>query len=123
MRGKRQLVLYRGTNPGDVRRIRTGAKQWDSHLFASSSAKSASMYGKQIAVLRARKDAKILYEGTAKFRSVAKGISRKTNLLVYSGATATAAKAAGYDAVHYLRQGDVGTAIFNRAKFRIRGKV
>jgi len=120
-KGKGSLTLYRGTTPGDTRRISTGVKDWDAYLFASSRLSSAQAYGKSIEVFKSKKGASILFEGTRKFQSVAKGLGKKnTNLLTYSNAVAKAARAAGFSAVHFQRQGDVGTAILDRSKFRSR---
>ncbi len=112
--------FFRGTNPGDKRRIKTGAKEWDSNLFVADNEDDAGMYGRSIQKFEATQDAKILYEGTAEWRSVA-GVQRKgENLLQYADRAAQAAKAAGYDAAWFKRQGTVGTAIFNTDKFGVK---
>jgi hypothetical protein len=116
---KKPRVFYRGTNPGDERRISTGDKAWDGHLFASSRVDDARMYGSHITRVEAKPDAKILYEGSADFVKVAGRMRKGENLLTFSSRAAEAAKAAGYDAVHFTRQGDVGTAIINRDKFDV----
>jgi hypothetical protein len=113
----RPRTFFRGENPGDTRRITTGNEAWDSHLFASSNPESAKMYGSHLTKLEAAPDAKILYEGTSDFVKVAGRWRKDESLLDYSNRAAEAAKAAGYDAVHFKRQGDVGTAIINRDKF------
>jgi hypothetical protein len=110
-------TFYRGTNPGDTRRISTGNEAWDGHLFASADPESAKMYGSHLTKLEAAPDAKILYEGTGEFVNVAGRWRKGESLLDYSSRAAEAAKAAGYDAVHFKRQGDVGTAILNPSKF------
>jgi hypothetical protein len=110
-------TFYRGDNPGSPQRITTGDKEWDNHLFVSSDKDSASMYGKNISEYQAAKDAKILYEGTKEFRGVAGAQRKGENLLQFSSRAASAAKAKGYDAVWFKRQGDVGTAVINRDKF------
>jgi hypothetical protein len=110
-------TFYRGTNAGDERRIKTGLDQWDSHTFAADNVDAAKMYGKDIATYEAKPDAKILYEGTKEFNDIAGKIKKDENLLQYSHRAAEAAKAAGYDAAWFKRQGDVGTAIFNPDKF------
>ncbi len=112
-------TFFRGTNPGDERRISTGAADWDSHLFASSDKDSASMYGSLIEELAASPEAKILYQGTPDWTKVAGKQRKGENLLQYAERAAAAARAAGYDAAHFERQGDVGTAIFNRDRFPV----
>jgi hypothetical protein len=111
-------TFWRGENPGDTRRISTGNETWDSHLFVSSDPKQAEMYGRQLTQFEAAPDAKILYEGTAEWRKVAGAWRKNENLLEYANRAAEAAKAAGYDAAHFKMQGNVGTAVFNRDKFK-----
>lgn len=113
----RPTKFYRGENPGDVRRIKTGNENWDNYLFASSKPEDASMYGKTLTEYHANPDTKILYEGTKDFVNVAGKWRKGESLLDFSSRAASAAKDAGYDAVHFTRQGDVGTAIFNPNKF------
>lgn len=115
----RPRTFYRGTNPGDTRRISTGDAQWDSHLFASSDPEQAKMYGSHLSTIEAKPDAKILYEGTAEFTKVAGKWRKGENLLQYSSRAAQAARDAGYDAVWFKMQGNVGTAIINPDKFDI----
>jgi len=109
--------FFRGTNPGDERRIKTGSDEWDSYLFAADNEPAARMYGSSIQQFEAAPDAKILYEGTAEFNRIAGKIRKGETLLQYSNRAAKAAKDAGYDAAWFQRQGDVGTAIFNPRKF------
>lgn len=117
-------VFYRGTNPGSTKRIRTGDNYWDSFLFAASNIESARLYGSHITVYEATPDAKILYEGTREFVGLAKGLKTGTwNLLTLSSAIARRAQDAGYDAVWFKRQGDVGTVIINQDKFIKTGKI
>lgn len=118
----RPREFFRGTNPGSTERIKTGANEWDSYLFASSNLDSAKMYGSSIEKILAKPEAKILYEGSQEFRSVAKGLKpREMSMLNWADEVARRAKSAGYDAVHFERQGDIGTAIFNPGAF-IRGE-
>lgn len=110
-------VFYRGTNPGDDRRIKTGDEVWDSYLFAASNERDARLYGHNIEILDASPDTRILYEGTAEWRRIAGTWRRDENMLQYARRASDAAKAAGYDAAWFKRQGDIGTAIFNPEKF------
>ena len=113
----RPRVFYRGENPGDTRRIKTGDDHWDKHFFVSSNRDSAKMYGHHIRKFEATHDAKILYHGTKEYRSMAKGTG-KMNMLQHASTVAKRAKEAGYHAVHFQHQGDVGTAVFDRSKFK-----
>jgi hypothetical protein len=113
----RPRSFWRGENPGDARRIQTGANDWDSYLFMADNPDAASMYGRTLSQYEALPEAKILYEGTKDWRSVAGPQLKAENLLEYADRAAKAAKAAGYDAAWFKRQGDVGTAVFNPAMF------
>ena len=117
MATSRPRTFWRGETPGNSQRIKTGNDSWDSHLFAADNKDAASLYGKQLTRLDASPDAKILYEGTKDFVTVAGRWRKGENLLDYASRAAEAAKRAGYDALWFKRQGDVGTAIFNPEKF------
>ncbi len=114
--GVKPTVFYRGTHPGRTERIKTGAADWDSLLFVADNKKSASAYGPQLEKVEALPGAKILYEGTKDFKSLAKGLP-KGSLLEFCDQVAKRAKKAGYHAVWFQRQGDVGTAILDETKF------
>jgi len=115
---ERPRIFYRGDNPGDTRRIRTGDNQWDSHLFVADNKDAASLYGSHVSTVKAKPEAKILYEGTRDFIKHAAG-TKGMNLLQYGSVVTQRAKSNGYDAVWFKRQGDTGTAIINRDKFDI----
>ncbi len=110
--------FFRASNPGDERRIKTGATEWDSYLFVADSEKSASPYGSHITRVVAKPYAKILYEGTSEYRKLSKG-TLSGNLLAHVSEVAKRAKIEGFDAVWYKRQSDVGTAILNRSAFEM----
>lgn len=109
-------IFYRATNPGRTERISTGNKLWDSYLFAASNIRSAAPYGSSIERIDAKPDANILYEGTKAFIQVAKGI-KDSNYINKLTTIVTRAKEAGYDAVHFKRQSDIGTVIINQDMF------
>lgn len=112
----RPRTFYKGYNPGDTRRISTGHPYWDSKLFVSSNPDAARSYGSHLRTFEATPDAKIVYEGTRPFISLAKGL-RSMNLLDFSATVVQRAEQAGYDAVWFQRQGDVGTVIIHPEKF------
>lgn len=117
-------VFYRGINSGDTRRIRTGDTDWDRRLFVSSDRDSALMYGKVISVFTARPEAKILYEGTQPFRRIAKGLFRQgTRMLPSCSEVVRRAESAGYDAVWFRMQGDIGTVVINPNAFDVRSEM
>lgn len=115
--GDKPRVFYRGIQPGDERRIKTGLNSWDDLFFAADNVKSALAYGEKVIKIIAKPDAKILYEGTKEFVLASKGIPRKTNMLTFCNAVAQQAKILGYDAVWFERQTDIGTVIINKDKF------
>jgi hypothetical protein len=107
-------VFYRGTTPGSTQRIRTGHSFWDSLLFVSSEERLAKAYGSTIETITAKPGAKILYEGTREFISLQKGIQGDPrNYTAYLEEVTKRAKNAGYDAVWFRQQGNVGTAVIN----------
>ena len=116
---ERSRTFYRGFNPGDARRIKTGFGLWDSFLFVADNPKSASAYGHTIEVWQAKPSAKIVYEGSKEFRSLAKGLtSKKLTWGQWCEEIAKRAVAAGsIDALWFQRQTDIGTAIINRDQF------
>jgi len=113
----RPRSFYKGSNPGDPRRISTGDPDWDSHTFVSSDPEGAKAYGHHITRVAAKPEARILYEGTGEWNKVAGRWRKGENMLQYASRAAKAAKAAGYHAAHFKRQSDIGTAIFHPDKF------
>lgn len=114
-------TFYKAYNPGDIRRIRTGDDYWDSKMFVASDLRSAEFYGTHMRVFDAP-DARIIYEGTRPFISLMKGLPK----LVHTGKMSyfecaveivKRAEAAGYDAVWFLRQSDLGTVVIHPEKF------
>ena len=81
----------------------------------TDSAEGARWYGKNIFRITLKPDAKILFEGTRAFSRVAsKWKSRQDmSMLDFCANVALAARAAGYDGIHFQRQVDVGTAVWN----------
>ena len=113
-------VFYRGiSNSGKP--SESGNATWDSLLFATSDEDAAKLYaGSDGAVypIHAKSGTNILYEGTQEFRSLNKGNKGK-DALESSAETVRRAKDAGYDAVHFSRQADIGTAIINPDAFDV----
>lgn len=119
VKNQKPKVFYKGYIPGSRKRIRTGNNFWDSLFFISSELKQAQNYGTHIKKFIAKPDAKILYEGTKDFRSIAKGLSlHKMNILEWAKLITERAKDAGYDAVWFKMQGNIGTAVINRNAFK-----
>jgi len=110
-------IFYRGTTPSSGKNISTGNDYWDKRLFMSSSKKLAKNYGETLETIVAKKDAKILYEGTREFKAVAGEPEEGQRLFDFWVEALHKAEEKGYDAVHFKRQGDVGTAVINPDKF------
>ena len=107
-------VFYRGTVPGDARRIATGAADWDSYLFVTDTPENARWYGPSVEEVALVPEARVLREGTRDFTRIAGRWKKGETLLDYASRAARQARAAGYDAIHFKAQTDVGTAILRR---------
>ena len=111
-------VYYRGTKPDGERSV-SGDRFWDEEvLFAADTKEDAALYAGakgSIEQITFKPGSRILEEGTKEFVSVAGRWRKGENLLEFASRAAQAAKKAGYDAVHFKRQSDVGTAILNES--------
>jgi hypothetical protein len=117
-------VYYRGTNPNSTEKISTGDDAWDANLFVTESREGAKMYGGSNAVVERvtlKPEAKILREGTPEFRKLIRPW-RTGNMLSWASDAVAKAKAAGYDGIHFQRQTDLGTAIWNQDAIEAREK-
>lgn len=109
--------FHRGTSP-EGKPVQVGDPFWDSMMFAADDPEKARPYGEHVRPLHAKPEAKILYEGTREFNALAKGFPKKGgSLLDHSNYVLKKAKEAGFDAVWFKRQGDVGTVILNPNAF------
>ena len=98
-------VYYRGTVPGDARRISTGDAWWDGHLFVAARREQALCYGPEIETVAFREGARVLRAGTRQFAAVerAAGVARKTmGAFAKAIAVARQAEAEGYAAVDFV---------------------
>lgn len=112
-------IFYRADD-GKGKRIYTGNDKWDKYLFASSSISGASLYGPTLWKFEANPDAKILYEGTQQFKQIARKCTGKhLRLLDTYVCVVEEAKVAGYDAVWFEMQADIGTVIINSSAFTV----
>ena len=107
------FVYYRGTIPGETKRIKTGRDTWDRYLFVTEKPENAKWYGSDIEKIILYPEAKILRERTQEFIRIAGKPRKGESMLEYVDRAALKAKAAGYDAIHFERQTDIGTAILN----------
>jgi len=106
-------VYYRGTVPGETKRIRTGCEEWDKNLFCATYEKAASFYGPQIEVIAVKPEAKILVEGTKEFNKIIGRPKKMQSILEWASKGIIKAKQLGYDIVEFERQVDIGTVILN----------
>ena len=107
------MEYYRGTTPGEKRRIRFGDDWWDSQFFVTDDPRIASAYGERVERIEIDPSARILREGTREFVRVAGKWRKGESLFDFALRAAHSAQEAGYDGIHFARQGDVGTIIFN----------
>ena len=112
----RPRVFWRGEAPGAAR-VAIGHEEWDSYLFLTDNPVAAAIYGGHVTRYEAAPDARILYEGTPDFGAVAGARARRESLTDYAIRADVAARVAGYDAIWFRRQADLGTVVFHRSKF------
>lgn len=115
-------TFYRGETPG-ADRVLTKDANWDAALFAADNPYAARLYGANVTEIRAKPGANIVYEGTKEFNSLMKGYGNKGSMLDWSSEASRRAREAGFDAVWFKRQSDLGTAILDRSKFDINGNL
>jgi len=109
----KRLRYYRGTIPGETKRISTGDPTWDSYLFVTATPEGACWYGGQIEEVELKPGSPVLREGTRTFRRLA-GPRRQESVLTWASRIARAAKQEGFVAVEFARQTDIGTPILDR---------
>lgn len=112
--GEAGTIYYRGTEPGETRRISTGDPEWDQYLFITDNPKYARDYGSHIEEIRTKPEAKIIRENSPEWnRVVGKPRGRPYSYFDYVKGAVRKAKAAGFDLVHFQKQGDTGTVVLN----------
>lgn len=115
-------TFFRGETPG-ADRVLTNDANWDRALFAADNPAAALLYGQNVTQIKAKPGANILYEGTKEFNSVMKGYGNKGSMLDWASEATDRAKKAGFDAVWFKRQSDLGTAVLDRSRFDISGEL
>ena len=102
-------TYYRGTVPGETKRISTGVPEWDDNLFVSKSCEFAREgYGSNVEVFQSKPSTKITTE-----KSLHVKMRKGERYLDYLVRCLRKAKELGYDIIEFERQGDVGTIIIN----------
>ena len=97
-------VYYRGTVPGERRRITSGDAWWRGHLFVAARIETALSYGPDIETVVFRDDARILMARTEQFAAVeaaAGAVLAKGEALIWASAVARQAEREGYAAVDF----------------------
>lgn len=120
-----ERIFYRGTVPGETKRIENLYPEAEGKIWVARERKSAELYGSNIETIAAKPSAKILSEGTSEFVKITgrKGgdiwISRKTGETTIDAVNDAIRKAkeAGYDAISFKRDSDIGTVILNENAF------
>jgi len=119
-------VFYRGTVPGSTERIKEPFESAKGKTFAARRPESAKAYGDSIEVISAHPHAKILYQETPEFWKLL-GRRKPPNGHIASvpgGAVANvnraiqAAQQAGYDAISFSHDSDIGTVLLNEGAFQ-----
>lgn len=118
-------TFYRGTVPGEARRIKEVFDAAKGKTFVAREKKNAQMYGENIEEITALPDAKILYQENNEFwkligkkkppngaiESVSGGAIPNVNLAIRK------AEEAGYDAISFSHDSGIGTVILNESAF------
>jgi hypothetical protein len=123
-----QKTFYRGTVPGETKRINEPFKEAKGLTFVARKPESARMYGSDIEIIIAKPEAKILYSESPEFWKL---IGRKCPPNKYIGSALkknettidaindaiAKSKQAGYDALSFEQDSDIGTIILNENSF------
>lgn len=118
-------LFYRGTDPERTDRIAEPFEAALGKTFAARAVESARMYGPSIETIAAKPEAKILDQESKEFWKVI-GKKRPPNSHIGSvpgslvdnvNNAIRKAQAAGYDAVSFTSDSDIGTVILNEGAF------
>jgi len=118
-------AFHRGTVPGSTKRIVEPFEAGRGKTFVARRAESAKMYGPDIETVRATPGAKILYQEDAAFWELMEWKKPPNGSVMSVGMPPVdavnfairKAEAAGYDAVSFMRDSDIGTVILNEEAF------
>lgn len=110
-------IYYRGTVPGETRRISTGDPWWDGHLFLARLPEQAKSYGPVIERVAFRPGARILVADSPTFRALERRAGRGASpesMLVWAARVARQAEREGYAAVDFARD-FIGTIVLDES--------
>ena len=133
LEGRKPQVFYRGTTPGDDRRIDEPFSSAKGMTFVARRPESARNYGSHIEVVTAKPEAKILYEESNEFWKLIGrrrppngwiGSSLRPGESLVKAVNDVIGKAlvAGYDAVSFSSDSDIGTVILDEEAFERGGE-
>jgi hypothetical protein len=110
-------TFYRGTVPGETKRIKEPFSEAKGKIFVARKIESAKNYGEQIQTIQAKPNAKIWkLLGKRKppngaIESVSGGAINNVNKIIQK------AIEAGYDAISFSHDDGIGTVIINNDSF------
>lgn len=118
-------IFYRGTVPGETKRIEPLFPSAEGGMFVAKKRESARLYGESIEEIEAKPEAKILHEGSPEYKKLTHRRSDDIYTHLRAGETLIEAvdsvikiaKEQGYDAVSFNRDSDIGTVILNENAF------
>lgn len=120
--------FYRGTVPGETRRIDEPFKNAKGLTFVARKPESAKMYGPKIETILAKPEAKILDSESSEFwqlihrrcppnRYIGSALKNNETTIDAINDAILKAKQKGYDALSFEQDSDIGTIIFNENAF------
>lgn len=118
-------VFYRGTVPGETKRIVEPFSAAKGKLFVARKESSALNYGKQIERIEVKSTAKILKEEDAEFWRlvgrkrppngfIGSALRKGESLIDAVNDAIQKAETAGYDILSFASDADIGTIILNK---------
>lgn len=96
-------IYYKGSNPNDNRRVKTGVESWDKNLFCSIYEKMAKAYGSCIEIIKVDLRANIITENTKEFTEHFRKQYKKESYFDWCVYVVEEAKRQGYDIVEFKR--------------------
>lgn len=122
------ITFYRGTVPGETKRIDEPFKSAKGLTFVARKPESAKLYGTNIETIVAKPNAKILYSESPEFWKlihrkkppngfIGSALKPKETTIQAINNAIQIAKSKGYDALSFEQDSDIGTIIFNESAF------
>jgi hypothetical protein len=123
-----QRIFYRGTVPGETIRINEPFKEAKGLIFVARKPESAKMYGSDIEMIVAKPEAKILNSESPEFwklvrrkcppnKYIGSALRKNETTIDAINDAIVKSKQAGYDALSFEQDSDIGTIILNENCF------